>query len=838
MKEKGKKYIWPGAINMNSGKYFFISYSHLDSDLLNFDLLNYEKYTLPFWYDEGMVPGNDWLEKAKCALYNDNCIGAIFYISNNSIHSHSIYEELQICDSIIKSKKDFIIVSVNIGGKTIEKYFENLAIDNYRKLYFEVFNKNKIYISRDSSINDEAHLVQVFKLYNSVGLFNKEYEYLLENKSFELEPYDGAYLIKKYFGDSEILTIPSIYNNKRIVAIGSFAFSSKNLIKVNIENGIFKLFNNAFDGCQKLENIIFNDDISDIGNECFKNCTSLKSLRFPQSIKSIGDFAFYMDNSISNVDFGNAYVKIGNSAFSQCVNIVKMIISPNTQSIDDYAFGANSFKSIDIYENIQSIGTNIVAYNKYLKNMIFHGERLPNKMPKELFSVSPNFDSIIVPYKMKKSAVDFLKKYANIKIELDTIKNLTNEGNLLKWDAVQGASSYIITIDNQEYLTNNNYIEYNCKNNTLDITIEAVGCDLNKYFNSVSTFSYKVKYSNVENRVLYSGSYKEGALIENNIDTIYDSAFSNDVSINSIETSATRINKSAFYNCSNIKSVRFNNPVSIEQESFKQCTNLTNINSKKIIELSNNSFENCSNLVHFEIGKNIKTIPDYCFRRCFRLEHINLKNVEYIGKSAFRGCMRLDLVLPESLRCIDEYAISYLSITKIYIPQNVQTIASGNFQYCHFLKEFYVDTNNKHYSVYNNALIKDKTVLFRYPIASLDKNVSFNNELELICSLAFCDSLYLDRLSFFSVTEIGDQAFYNSSVKSIIFKNNPTKMGNMCFKKCKFLETITFEGDDLFDICSNTFEDVDKIIVTQKMFTKASINNLWKKFLPKMEVQL
>ena len=76
-----------------------------------------------------------------------------------------------------------------------------------------------------------------------------------------------------------VVTIPSIYNGKRVTKIGCYAFN----------------------GCDLLENIIITNGITNIEYCAFKNCDSLKTIIIPISITFVGDGAFLGCDSLKTI---------------------------------------------------------------------------------------------------------------------------------------------------------------------------------------------------------------------------------------------------------------------------------------------------------------------------------------------------------------------------------------------------------------------------------------------------------------------------------------------------------------------------------------------------------
>jgi hypothetical protein len=56
---------------------------------------------------------------------------------------------------------------------------------------------------------------------------------------------------------------------------------------VNLKK-IQEIERNAFNGCERLVNIVLNEGLISIGNKSFTNCNNLKNICFPNSVREIG----------------------------------------------------------------------------------------------------------------------------------------------------------------------------------------------------------------------------------------------------------------------------------------------------------------------------------------------------------------------------------------------------------------------------------------------------------------------------------------------------------------------------------------------------------------------
>ena len=130
-----------------------------------------------------------------------------------------------------------------------------------------------------------------------------------------------------------------------------------------LPNGVVKILNGAFDGCQNLESITIPEGVTYIGSYAFEKCVALKSVVLPNSIEEIGSDAFlgtaYYDNKANWTD-GVLYIgdylieaskdevsadykikegtkTIAGSAFEWC-ETVKVSIPDSVKNIGPYAF--------------------------------------------------------------------------------------------------------------------------------------------------------------------------------------------------------------------------------------------------------------------------------------------------------------------------------------------------------------------------------------------------------------------------------------------------------------------------------------------------------------------
>ena len=154
--------------------YFFVSYSHKDYKLVFESLhrLQSGKNAIKMWYDEGLPPGKNWEDYARDYIYNPNCKGVIFYLSENSILSPSIHKEIGFvnrsnkphlsinlpCETIIGYKGQSLSAEKMISllkeqGVHIENYEEKLSVLK------ETFGNNIIFLTPDMNIDRQKERI-------------------------------------------------------------------------------------------------------------------------------------------------------------------------------------------------------------------------------------------------------------------------------------------------------------------------------------------------------------------------------------------------------------------------------------------------------------------------------------------------------------------------------------------------------------------------------------------------------------------------------------------------------------------------------------------------------
>ena len=402
-----------------------------------------------------------------------------------------------------------------------------------------------------------------------------------------------------------------------------------------------------------------------------------------------------------------------------------------------------------------------------------------------------------------------------------------------------------------------------------------------------------------ENRPWYNYLEKiKTATIENGVTHIGIYSFDNCINLEKlIIPPSMQSMYSSFENCNNLKGIyisdlaawcqmQINSPSwggnqeyyqSVPYSALYYAKNLY-LNGKLLTDLvvpdevtfiGNVNFAGCTNLKSVTIGKNVRTIGDFAFCQCSNLTSIKVDDdnpyfdsrnncnaiihsnsnelisgcnstvipngVEKIGLGAFAGSGILDLVIPDSVKIIDEYVfcscsklknliIPYgvksiekytfyesKSLESVSIPDSVQKIGGGAFCYCENLDNVVIPDD------------VDELGYYAFGFCSSLKNLHFPNNLKNLGYSAFshCSSLEQVTLSNY-ITNIGSETFlYCSNLKSIIIPDSVTSIDEFAFYGCtslesvKISENITQTSRWLFGNCTS----LESIELTKKLET-------------------
>ena len=150
----------------------------------------------------------------------------------------------------------------------------------------------------------------------------------------------------------------SVVISDGVTRIGNYAFDGcEGLTSINIPDSVTTIGDGAFENCSNLTSITIPNSVTSIGENAFSDCINLDNISIPDNVTFIGEYAFQYCDNLTNITIGNGVASIGRGTFSYCKNLTNITIGNGVTSIEENAFhSCESLANITIPDSVTSIG--------------------------------------------------------------------------------------------------------------------------------------------------------------------------------------------------------------------------------------------------------------------------------------------------------------------------------------------------------------------------------------------------------------------------------------------------------------------------------------------------
>ena len=211
------------------------------------------------------------------------------------------------------------------------------------------------------------------------------------------EKYERDYAPHSYCGErwNHELNDCSIIIPEGVTRIGNAAFAGCNsLTSITIPNSVTSIGDSAFSCCFYLKSVKMGNGVKSMGKDIFRGC-KIEKFDIPAGVTSIGEMFFYGCGELTSVNIPDSVTSIGDSAFSECKNLSSIVIPEGVTIIGSQAFRKTGLTAISFPDSVTSIGDEVFWYCKSLKGVKF-GKNVIS-IGKGAFDNGCNPDVIIVP---------------------------------------------------------------------------------------------------------------------------------------------------------------------------------------------------------------------------------------------------------------------------------------------------------------------------------------------------------------------------------------------------------------------------------------------------------
>jgi hypothetical protein len=542
-----------------------------------------------------------------------------------------------------------------------------------------------------------------------------------------------------------------------------------------IEGASFYLGAKCFYDCPMLSTIELPDGLTYIGDNCFNGASSLKSIKLPEGVTKITQSCFQGATALTDINLENI-VTIGKNAFAGCVRLKKLTTSEKLRFINESAF-----ESCSVLEDVTSLSKSVnFTFSKYC------------------FQGCSNLKSIEIP-----STMDEIPAYA-FKY-CSSLSKIEFKGDIYKI----GKSAFYDT----------GFTEFHIPD-SISLIEESAFVSMKKLTRFIISES-NTQYGVDEDNFLYSKQNKE--II------IYPQGNAQKIVV--IPAKYDKIGYGAFAWCRQINTVKFEgNITQIGNQAFAHCTGLSNTITlpNGLICVNDECFLQCTGINKVIVQSPTASLAQACFMRCYNLVEIQIPpTLQNFGKECFKSCSSLKFINCSNANRFEEFVFSGCSsLQSVILPETCKAINIGLFSYCSSLETIKLSDDMTHIYAYAFNCAGLKTITIPEKCSRIDDHAFCGTKLEHIVfpvcidevsMNALSDTLYLKSVEFLGrVNQIGQDAFTNSSLKTMLFRYDIGSIAYSAFTNTH-IENITYCGSE--EVTGRAFQDVEpapKVYVTEE----------------------
>ena len=570
----------------------------------------------------------------------------------------------------------------------------------------------------------------------------------------------------------------------------------------HIPDGVTVIRRDAFALCASITELTVPDGITEIQDGAFSALTQLTSVILPSTVTECDDGAFYPNAPVTYFEAPFAAIR---SFYISSVapNVETLVINGEIMNLADdntYFKGFNNLKTLIIEETVdcRSNGmsgpfsaTDITLDLPALTTLEWNAEILPQGYR---FKNSSNLNAISLSDHTSDVYAQAFRQTAFWEDPSNWDGDVLYAGNHLLYADSALSGSYAVKegtlfISAEAFSDCTELTSVSVPDSVLFIGGDAFPEQITQTQESV----YLGKHLISVDKTAEQFTIADGTL------SIGSSAFRSNTALKSIviPEGVTSIGNHAFFGCSALESVVLPASLtSIGRYAFFGCKALKSlVLPENVVSVGAYAFYQCSALTSVTFGSKIKTVYSGAFNDCTNLKTVQISdlaawcNIEFgsengnplalDGAKLYVGDQVItELVIPEGVTAIDNFAFYGTNIRSVTIPDSVASIGHAAFSGSAIER-----------LTLNAAQIGSSAFSYCTSLTS----VTFKDGVRYINDSAFKNCTALSSVTFGNgLLSIGDKAFSATAIKEITLPASLRSIYYSAFLSCSALESVTF----------------------------------------------